>query len=121
MSVTVKADVFPAVLQITGSDDESRTVDKVRVIITEGTPDKVLVFQDASTGPSLIYSAEVTGYTPPKTAMRLREMHQPEFTTHAITTPTTTLTVTKSGGCGCGSRLKSFNPFPTITSLAAAS
>ena len=121
MTTTVRTDVFPAVVTFNRPDSSTQTLDRVRVIIVAGTPaDRVFVFQDHADGPRPVFSAQVLSHTAPRTPQRLREVHSPEFSTHEISTPAANLSVLKSSGCGCGSRLKSFNPFPSINALAAS-
>lgn len=115
MTVNVRADVYPTTVRVNGVT----TYERVRVILVGGEPERVFIYKDGAQGPELAFSSEATSYDPPHTPQRLREAFQPMFVTYTIKTPDITLTFEKAGGCGCGSRLKSFNPFPSISSLSA--
>lgn len=133
--VRVRADVFPASLVVAPAsspepatttryplpDDEHgrRLVDKVRVLVTDT---HVYVFQDSPQGPALIFSEEVTDYTPPIPlhTRRVRDAHKPTEAT-LTTSSGKTLAFSRSSGCGCGSRLKTFNPFKVVLATARES
>lgn len=91
--VVVTTDVFPAVVTF---QFIPQTVTKARVVLTQGGT--VYVFTDSSYGPALLYSGVVTASEGSRQSM-------------TITTPDGVLTSEKSGGCGCGSRLRGFKPF----------
>jgi hypothetical protein len=126
----LRADVFPAVVVVApaGSStpatslsrlpEDHRKVEKVRIVVTL---EEVLIFQDSSKGPELIFSEPLLDYTPPpKRPSTIRTMHTPREAT-LQTESGKTLAFHRSTGCGCGSRLKSFNPFAATTTYAAAS
>lgn len=115
MTVSVRADVYPALLTI-----DTRRVERVRVIVVAGTPDRLIVFGDGPDGPQVVYSQAIQNFTVPPRPQRLRELYTPAFTNYtAETLQGDPITFQKGSGCGCGSRLKSYNPFPSIASLAA--
>lgn len=127
----VRADVFPAVLTVAPPDASpasslspvspapARTLEKVRVIVTL---DAVYVFQDASGGPQLIFSERLAEYTPPP-ALPPRATPQQVRALRREATLTTdsgkTLAFHRSDNCGCGSRLKGFDPFDSITQYSS--
>jgi len=133
--VSVRADVFPATLVVAPAasphpatitsypppDDPHGRVfkDKVRILVAD---DSVYVFQDSSQGPSLIFSEPLADYTPPIPLhrRRVREASQPA---EALLTTVSgkTLAWARMGGCGCGSRLKSFDPFKVIAAASSKS
>lgn len=128
----VRADVFPAVLTVSPPSAPtpatslsplpgapSRTLEKVRVIVTL---DAVYVFQDASPGPALIFSERLADYTPPQkppprsSPAQLRALRREATLT---TDSGKTLAFHRSDNCGCGSRLRGFDPFDSITTYAS--
>lgn len=133
---TVRSDVFPAVLAVSPPDAQApasiytqlhvleaqggRRLERVRVIAT-GT--HVVVFQDAgrAQGPIVIFNELIQDFTPAKTrSVRIRTLSDDPFPQFAATTESgKTLAWYRSGGCGCGSRLKGFNPFNTLSALEA--
>jgi hypothetical protein len=126
MTVTLRADVYPAQFTVgTPGETDFRAQDRVRVIVVQGTsanPDRLIVFADGTPAPRVVYSQLVTSFQAPAQPQRLRELHSAAFNNYTATTlqdPPTPLSFSKTGGCGCGSRLKSFNPFPQIASLNA--
>ena len=116
-------DVFPARVRVIPSDyftseeaspieeltvlsriKTSRMIDAVRVIITE---DKVMVAADSSSGPMIIF----------------RESYDPTTLSVIKRGATTSRLVTESGkafifekdkNCGCGSRLRGWNPYTVL-------
>lgn len=127
----IRADVFPATVTVAPPDPDSpsastlthplppthRRLEKVRVVVTL---DQVLIFEDSSQGPQLIFSERLQDYTPPpKRGQTIRTMHAPREAT-LLTDSGKTLAFSRSAGCGCGSQLKSFNPFSTTTSYSLA-
>jgi len=114
-------DIFPARVRVSASfsfsDDTDKTpvlssnatriVESVRIVVTEDT---VFVAADSHTGPVLIF----------------RDKYQPENITlvgkrkdleSRIITDTGKLILFKSDdGCGCGSKLRAWNPYNTVYS-----
>lgn len=133
----VRADVFPAILTVSPADSpqpadsttplsqlhpDSRRIERVRVVVTQ---DAVYVFQDHHSGPRLIFSERLASYAPPP-----RPSPPPRGQTLSRTPPRQatlqtdsgkTLAFYRDGSCGCGSRLKGFNPFDSITSYSSTS
>ncbi len=85
-------DLFPAEVSVNGI-----TFAKTRVLI--GAED-IYVFSDGPRGPVLVFYD------------RLDDLDLP-----TVVTTQTTLTVTPTNGCGCGSRLRGFRPFGALTYL----
>jgi hypothetical protein len=120
------ADVYPAQIVI-NPGPEARVQDRVRVIVQRGdpntnTPARLTAFADSSQGPRAVYSQALQDFTSPLRPQRLREAREPAYRRYTATTASgIPVYFEKTGGCGCGSRLKSFNPFPSLTMLAAPS
>lgn len=122
--------MFPAVVVVAPADsparatslsqlpDDHRKVEKCRIVVTL---EEVLIFQDSAQGPELIFSEPLLDYTPPpKRPSTIRTMYTAREA--SLTTESgKTLAFHRSTGCGCGSRLKSFNPFGSTTTYSAAS
>ena len=116
-------DIFPAHLSVAPSGYS----DDVFSIKSQGNPDGVFyrdvtrvvlveeenwltiwVAQDAPTGPQIIFQE------------RLAEFHKadkPELDSHAKTLSGKLIAFKKDTNCGCGSRLKSWNPYRTLHSV----
>jgi len=119
----VRADVFPAALVVAPADspegpaslarrtpDDHRYLDRARVVVTT---DAILVFQDSSSGPELIFSERLASYTPPppNSTLTIRSRQGAAREGLATTDSGKTIAFGRGPGCGCGSRLKSFDPF----------
>lgn len=121
-SYQVRADIFPANLLLTKSDGEEKTFDKVRIVITL---DHVYVFQDDHPKPSIVFEDRLTSYTPPVRATRVRKATELlDRTAQFETEDGYSAKFLRTGGCGCGSRLKtakldSLLPDNTMTSAAS--
>ena len=122
-SMRVRADVFPAIISVAPADspngpatlskrtpEDHRYLEKTRVVVTVDT---LLIFQDSSSGPELIFSERIADYTPPPPNRTLTIRTRAGATREALVTLDSGKTVafTRQQGCGCGSRLKSFDPF----------
>lgn len=118
MAPRIRTDVFPATVQVTTPADGvlPQVFEKARVILTTDT---VLVYQDSPTGPALVYSERLASYDPGVPVHR-RTRGTPARMPSATTDSGSEVTFTRSGGCGCGSRLKSFDPFSTTLNVAAS-
>lgn len=110
----IYVDLFPADVEITPPTPTPTTttrLTKVRVISTRPAPHdpspRLYIFHDTQSGPDVhtvalptdIQGSPTTGY---------------QITLADPFTPGTTLTVTPTSGCGCGSRLRGFVPFSTM-------
>jgi hypothetical protein len=102
-SYQIRADIFPVNLELT-KDDEVIQYDKARVILTL---DHVYVFQDATPKPTVVFEDRLTSYTPPVPQTRVRKASQLlDRTAQFSTEDGYNARFVKTGGCGCGSRLK---------------
>lgn len=108
----VKADTFPALVTIAPAayDGEVRThsphdgtfqISVARIILTE---DRVLVATDAVGGPNLVFSE---GYDPDS----LEKAAKKSEDSYVTTLSGKRIAFSKDESCGCGSRLRSWNPF----------
>ena len=106
-----KVDVFPAVVRVIppghlkdttdlGMYDKApegtRQVDRCRVVVVQ---DRVLIARDSVTGPEIIFREKV------------EETRRSKKTTYIKTVSGKILMFTKDTTCGCGSRLRSWNPY----------
>ena len=116
MAMAKSIDVFPAVvklappgslsdytqLQPSGEAPQgTRRVDRCRVVILN---DLILIAQDAPEGPRVIFKERVEAFQNEKK------------TTHVLTVSGKILVVNKDDNCGCGSRLRGWNPYGSIIS-----
>jgi hypothetical protein len=76
-----------------------------RVIVTE---DHVIVAKDAPEGPQIVFRERYTEFVPSK------EVTKDSF---VVTSSGKMLAFKKDTGCGCGSRLRGWNPYNTIGSM----
>lgn len=84
---------------------QSRYVDAVRVVVSS---DRVMIAADTSRGPTLIFNER---YDPATLVLDKRG-------TSRLVTETGKLVVfDKDNNCGCGSRLRSWNPYGTLNSM----
>lgn len=99
----IRADLFPVNLTLTKDGEETR-YDKARIVLTL---DHVYVFQDATPKPTVVFEDRLTSYTPPVPSTRVRKTAQLyDRTAQFETEDGYTAAFIKTGGCGCGSRLK---------------
>ena len=102
-SYQIRADIFPVNLELT-KDGEVTQYDKARVVLTL---DHVYVFQDATPKPAVVFEDRLTSYTPPVPQTRVRKASQLyDRTAQFSTEEGYDGKFIKTGGCGCGSRLK---------------
>jgi hypothetical protein len=91
-SVMVRTDVWPATVSFSfGENPFTRS----RAIVTA---DSILVLVEAGTGPGVLYES------------RLEDLTFNGRTATAVTEDGE-ITIARAGGCGCGSRLRSYRPF----------
>ena len=97
----IRLDLFPAFLQGDTLPDTlpGGVIDGKRVIITDTY---VLVFSDGPTGPYLQHT------------WALNDISGRHTTGWEVTTEEHTFRVNRSTGCGCGSRLRGFFPYPGL-------
>lgn len=97
----IRFNLFPIAVDVT--DSEGNPVinhTATRAIVTD---DEVYIYADDTHGPSVIFNDRLEDFS--GTA-------QNGWT--ALTSDGNTVNMTRSGGCGCGSRLKGYNPFPGL-------
>ena len=123
MTYQIRADIFPAKIQLTNPDDTITEVEKARIVVTL---DHVYVFVDGQPAPSIVFEDRLTSYTPPLPSTRVRNATQ-LLDRSAIfeTEDGYTGKFLRMGGCGCGSRLKNMSltnlmPENTITQAASS-
>jgi hypothetical protein len=85
-----------------------RVVDRTRVVVTEKT---VMVAADADAGPVLVFREK---YDPATLVWSKRR--SPRDVNRLVTLTGKLLVVQFSDGCGCGSRLRAWNPYRTVYS-----
>ncbi len=111
-----KVDVFPAVIYLAPPDSlenyrdlhmkgehpsKTRRVDRSRIAILN---DVIYVAVDAPEGPKLVFKEGLAAYERDAT---LNEHH-------ALTVSAKIIVFGKDENCGCGSRLRSWNPFGSV-------
>jgi hypothetical protein len=116
-------DVFPAHLSVASSDysDDEFSIrskgnpegvfykDITRVVLVEDDIGLTIwVAQDSPTGPQIIFQERLA---------ILHKADKPEQDSHAKTVSGKILAFSKDNNCGCGSRLKSWNPYRTLHSI----
>lgn len=115
----VRADTFPAivtvalpgtlaegeVLQSAPATPGSRQIHTSRVIVTE---DRVTVAQDGPEGPTVVFSE---GYDPSTLQKSAKKADDSYLTTNSGKL----IAFKKDESCGCGSRLRSWNPYKGST------
>jgi hypothetical protein len=104
-------DVFPAIiklapvdsledyktLQTTGDVPQgTRRVDRCRAVIIN---DVLIIAQDSPEGPKVIFKEKV------------EDTSQEGKTTHALTVSGKIIAISRDDNCGCGSRLRGWNPY----------
>lgn len=114
----IKCDVFPALFVLAGSDYRDpitsntslnhpsvRRMDAVRIVVTNT---HILVAQDSPHGPSLVFKEEIDPNT-----------YKGAATKGDDTTVTTIFgrrfAFRKDNSCGCGSRLRTWRPYDSLT------
>lgn len=109
-----RVDVFPAIVRVAppGSLDDiadlkvvgaappgSRSLDRCRVVILK---DVIMIANDSPSGPQLVFREKVT-----------ETRHEGKMS-YVRTESGKILAFTKDENCGCGSRLRSWNPYGNI-------
>ena len=116
-----KVDTFPAILYLAAPDSlkkytdlqfhgerpqGTRKVDRARIAVLNGVLHVVI---DAPEGPKLVFREKLAAY----------EKDEHNSSHHALTVSGKILVWDKDNNCGCGSRLRSWNPFGnTLNSTA---
>ncbi len=106
-----EVDVFPAVIRLAppnsledytllppvgDAPQGTRRVDRCRAIVLDGT---LVIAQDSPEGPQVIFRERVS------------EMQHDKKVTHLLTESGKIIVIRKDENCGCGSRLRSWNPY----------
>jgi hypothetical protein len=119
----IDKDIFPAHFSVAPADHTSDVMsvdavtnpqgvfyrDVTRVLIIEDNKGLVIwVAQDTPSGVSLIFQERLEEYHPAKLKT---EQH------HGKTISGKVFAFLKDSNCGCGSRLKSWNPYRTVNSM----
>lgn len=111
----LRADVFPARVVFHRSGSEPEVYEKVRVVVTV---DALFVFKDSAQGPTLSFFERLAKYDPGVPTHR-RTRARPARPALATTNSGIEVTFSRLGSCGCGSRLRSFDPFSQIPMAAS--
>lgn len=112
----IKQDIFPAIITIAAPDFTGGTtsvpptegtyqVHTSRIIVTE---DRVMIARDTVAGPEVIFSEGIDPTTHAKGAKKSDD-------SYVTTLSGKRLAFSKDDACGCGSRLRSWNPFRMST------
>ncbi len=94
----VKRDVFPSIVTFS-QGETSHQISIARVVQTES---RVIIAQDSPKGPVIVYDQPYTD---------IPTWNGTEGSFHV---GDTTITYKKDSACGCGSRLRSWNPYRNI-------
>jgi hypothetical protein len=97
----IRFNLFP--LAVTVNDKDGNPVQAHNAARTIVTDDEVFVYVDGAQGPEVFFTDRLEDF----------EGNASDGWT-VKTSEESSLTMTRSGGCGCGSRLKGYNPFPGI-------
>lgn len=104
--VRVRADVFPATVRVTRGENTG-VIERVRVIVTQ---DSIVVFQDAASAPDGS-GVQVVFYD---------SLDDLPTANSAVTGTGATVEWDRERGCGCGSRLRAFNPYGSLVSMGSS-
>jgi hypothetical protein len=109
-----KIDIFPAVIKLAPENSVSsleefsfetppppgtRKLDRCRAVVINGL---LLVVVDSPTGPSLVFQEKV-----------IEQLHDKKIS-KVRTASNKVIIIKKDDNCGCGSRLRSWNPYGNI-------
>ena len=92
-------------LQSRPPTQDAKYLDVTRVIITDET---ILVAKDSPQGAQIVFRETYETFTPSKDAGE---------DSYVVTSSGKMLAFRKDRGCGCGSRLRGWNPYNTINSI----
>jgi len=98
-AVPVRVDVFPATVRFSWMDNPYA---KVRAILTA---DEALMLVEATGGPAVLYTGRLEDVTGDRQTV-------------TATTADGDITITRAGGCGCGSKLRAYRPFTRTVRMA---
>lgn len=109
-----RVDVFPAIIRLAppqsladftsltmhgDAPQGTRFLDRCRIVILNDT---IMIANDSPTGPNLVFRERI-----------IQESHEGKMS-HAVTESGKILAFTKDENCGCGSRLRTWNPYGNI-------
>lgn len=109
-------DIFPALIRLAPPDSlenitdlpirgdappGTRKLDRCRAVIVQ---EALYVAVDSPTGPELVFKEKIT------------EQHHEKKISHVRTVSGKIIVITKDENCGCGSRLRGWNPFGSLIS-----
>jgi hypothetical protein len=98
-TVAIRSDVYPANVEFSFG---TNPYPKTRAIVTA---DEVIVLVEDGRPPGVLYRERLEDVTGTRTALQ-------------AVTADGTVTITRQGGCGCGSTLKNYRPFDRSVALA---
>lgn len=113
----IQADVFPAVATLAdpgsledidtllprgGAPKGSRKVDACRITVVDGL---LLIAVDSPTGPRLVFKEKIESYS------KKERIHRVKTETGKY------VAFSKDNNCGCGSRLRTWNPYKNILTV----
>ena len=114
----IKCDVFPALFVLAGSDYREpitsnstpnhpsvRRMNSVRIVVTDT---HILIAQDSPHGPSLVFKEEISPTTFHGSATK-----GDDYT--VTTVQGKRFSFRKDNSCGCGSRLRTWRPYDSLT------
>jgi hypothetical protein len=119
-------DIFPAVISMTTTQPTENApltaknpatalaahkVDRARVIVTD---ERIIVALDSPEGPTVIFNQAYD----PETALRSKNRNTDSFVTTKNEQPIY-VAYSRYDDCSCGSRLRGWNPFGSVTSSAS--
>jgi len=112
-------DVFPALIKLAppGSLEDftqlqtkgdapqgTRRVDRSRAVVINNI---LIIAQDAPEGPTVVFKEQV------------EDMSQEGKTSHILTVSGKIIAITKDDNCGCGSRLRGWNPYGSAVVMSS--
>ena len=97
----------PLAMTFTTEVKDSRRVESIRIVITES---EIMIAADSSSGPMLIFKEK---YSPENIAIDKNKKNMSRLTTD---TGKTIVFAKDEASCGCGSMLRSWNPYNTVYS-----
>ena len=111
MTLSKDIDIFPAIIKLAPSGSLSdftelnvvgpapqgtRRLDRCRAVVVGGS---LLIAEDSPEGPKLVFREKVL------------QTKQEDKLTHLLTESGKIVVITRDHNCGCGSRLRSWNPY----------
>jgi len=116
--MSIRADIFPAIISLTQADSPLALSDLRSAPPSEGgiqintarliiTGNRLIIGKDTGTGPQIVYSQEID----PDTYFANPSQRDDSY---VVALNGTKIAFKKDDQCGCGSRLKSWNPYKSI-------